>query len=231
LGKSYRVDLKSYKNEETMFTGSKNQILEFIKRNGIVSIDQIKQDTELAKTTLREHLLQLERDGYIGRDYERNGPGRPSLRYQLTSKGHGLYPSYEVVLIRKLVRYLRENGQEELLEDFFKAFWDERLKRAREIMDEASQNDPKKRMNALAKMLQEEGFMPELTLNESGKGIKVRECNCPFSDVIKETRLPCQLEHQFFQKLFDEEVERKTFIAEGDYSCTYSIPMEVSEVP
>ncbi|MDZ7757286.1 DeoR family transcriptional regulator [Rhodohalobacter sp.] len=61
-----------------MITGSKKEILDLLKRSGILSIDDVTDHMGLAKTTLREHFLQLERDGYIERKYERSGPGQPA---------------------------------------------------------------------------------------------------------------------------------------------------------
>ena len=120
-----------------MFTGSKKELLDRIKRKGILSIDEAVEYTELAKTTLREHFLQLERDGYIQREYVRSGPGRPSLQYQLTPKGNSLFPSSESALIRKLLKYLKDQGDEETIEEFFQAFWDERLEKAHQRMDKS----------------------------------------------------------------------------------------------
>lgn len=207
-----------------MFTGSKKQLLDFIKRNGMASIDDVVDHTGLSKTTLREHLLQLERDGYIIRDYLRIGPGRPSLQYQLTNKGNSLYPSSESALLKDLLNYLKAIGDEETIEDFFTLFWEKRIKMAQKRMDEASKDDLKKRVQGLAAMLEEEGFMPEFEMNEEQKELTIKECNCPFSDVVKETQLPCKLEALFFKKLFGD-AKRTTHIAEGDHACSYNIPL------
>ncbi|HEX6982629.1 MAG TPA: DeoR family transcriptional regulator [Balneolaceae bacterium] len=208
-----------------MFTGSKKQLLDFIKRNGLVSIDKASEHTGLSKTTLREHLLQLERDGYIIRDYLRIGPGRPSLQYQLTNKGNSLYPSSESALIKDLLNYLKARGDEETIENFFEMFWEKRMNMAQQRMDEASKDDLKKRVKKLTEMLEEEGFMPEFEFSENEEKLTIKECNCPFSEVVKETRLPCKLEAMFFKRLFGD-AERTTHIAEGDYACSYDIPLK-----
>jgi predicted ArsR family transcriptional regulator len=208
-----------------MFTGSKKELLDQIKRRGTLSIDEAVEYTGLAKTTLREHFLQLERDGYIKREYIRSGPGRPSLQYQLTPKGNSLFPSSESALIRKLLRYLKDRGEEDTIEEFFQVFWDERLEEARRRMDEASKDDLNSRLEVLTRMLEEEGFMPEFNLNEEDETLTVKECNCPFSEVVKETQLPCKLEAMFYRKLFNDKAERTTHIASGDHACTYDIPI------
>lgn len=209
-----------------MFTGSKKQLLDLIKRKGTISIDEAVEDTELAKTTLREHFLQLERDGYIQRGYVRSGPGRPSLEYQLTQKGNSLFPSYESALIKELLNFLKSKGDEETIEEFFKSFWEERIEKAKHRMDQSSETDLKSKVEALTHMLEEEGFMPEFNLDEESETLTIKECNCPFSEVVKETRLPCKLEALFYKKLFSKRAERTSHIAEGDFSCTYNIPTD-----
>lgn len=206
-----------------MITGSKKEILNLLKRKGILSIDEVTEQVGLAKTTLREHFLQLERDGYIERKYERSGPGRPSLQYQLSSQGHRLYPSGESSLMRNLLVYLKRKGEESTIEDFFEEFWDNRYEKASRLMNEKDPDDRKAQLGALSVMLVEEGFMPEYEVDEENGTVHIRECNCPFIEVIKETRLPCKLEAEFYKRLFDSDVERTSYIAEGDYSCTYCI--------
>ncbi|SMO47786.1 helix-turn-helix transcriptional regulator [Fodinibius sediminis] len=203
-------------------------MLDLIKRRGTLSIDEATAHIDLAKTTLREHFLQLERDGYVKRDYVRSGPGRPSLQYQLTPKGNQLFPSFESSLIRELIDYLKTREQEEMIESFFSSFWEARLEKARGAMDQAPTGDLQGRLQALEEMLQEEGFMPELDLDQENNILTVKECNCPFREVVKETRLPCKLETLFYQQLFNNRVDRKTYIAEGDHSCTYEIPLDNS---
>lgn len=212
-----------------MLTGTKKQLIDLIKRQGTLTIDGAVEQMDLAKTTLREHLLQLERDGYIQREYNRSGPGRPSLQYQLTQQGHSLFPSYESALIRELIQYLKDKGDEKTVELFFESFWNERFAKAQRRMNNISENDAQLRLQALAKILEEEGFMPEFDLDEKEDALTVKACNCPFSEVVKETHLPCKLEALFYKKLFNEQAERTTHIASGDFACTYNIPIEEGE--
>lgn len=209
-----------------MFTGSKKEIVDLIKHKGTLSIDEAVEEIELAKTTLREHFLQLERDGYVEREYIRSGPGRPSLQYQLTPKGNSLFPSSESVLMREMIKFLKSKDDEETIEEFFESFWNKRLEMANDRIKDAPTNEIESRVQVLMKMLEEEGFMPEFDLDKESEKLEVKECNCPFSEVVKETRLPCKLEEMFYKKLFNEKAERITYIAEGDHSCTYDISLE-----
>lgn len=205
-----------------MVSGSKEEILNLIKLRGTLQVDEAVELTNLAKTTLREHFLQLERDGYITRDFVRSGPGRPSLQYTLTKIGQALFPSQESSMLRELIHFLNENGNEKDIEEFFTRFWEKRYQRASYLM--GNETDIQSKLFKLSEMLEEEGFMPEYETND--EGITIKECNCPFSEVVKETRLPCKLEAQFYDRLFEGDVERTSFIAEGDHSCTYCISMK-----
>lgn len=212
--------------DTTMFTDTKKRLLDLIKRKGSISIDQAINHTRLARTTLREHLLHLERDGLVKHEHMRSGPGRPGLKFKLTKEGNNLFPSYKPALISDLLKFLKERGDEMTVELFFEDFWNQRFEKAKRRMNEVSNMDPKSRLKALMSVLEEEGFMPEFKLDDDAKVFTIKACNCPFSEVIQQTHLPCKLEANFYKKLFGERVTRVAYIADGDYSCTYCIPID-----
>ena len=208
---------------------SKNVILDTIKRLGSADMERLVERTGLARTTLREHLALLERDGLVRREHRRNGPGRPALQYRLTRKGDERFPSEERELLSDLIRYLQDEGKHHLLYAFFETFWNKRAARARELM-QAAQTRMTERdgslapdLKALAELLEEEGFMPEIRYDKDTGTVIVRECNCPFKSVISETSLPCRLETGFYEKLFGRKVSRTAFIPDGDDACSYRI--------
>lgn len=209
-----------------MENSSKLHILETIKRKGRIGLNRLCDETGLAKTTLREHLTQLERDGLVQREYLRAGPGRPGLHYELTLAGHRRFPSEERELLGDLLLFLKSEGREELLRSFFEQFWSKRVERARSRMNEAATESggiPDEQLPALCDVLEQEGFMPECMDDQRQGAFVIKECNCPFQSVIGKTRLPCELEIAFYRKLFGGEVTRTSYIPDGDYSCSYRI--------
>jgi len=78
-------------------------------------------------------------------------------------------------------------------------------------------------LKALSDLLEAEGFMPEIHFDETENTLVVRECNCPFKSVIRETSLPCRLEVKFYEKVFGQKVSRTSFIPDGGDACTYRI--------
>ncbi|SMO65547.1 helix-turn-helix transcriptional regulator [Gracilimonas mengyeensis] len=206
-----------------MVNGPKNELLDLIKHHGQLTIDDSVEKMDLAKTTVREHFTQLEKDGYIVRSYERSGRGRPSLQFQLTNKGHALYPSYEPEMMREFIRYLQTEGEHRILEDFFQKFWDRRYRKLQAMLESKDAETEEDKAEITRQMLDGEGFMAEFEQDPDSGSLIMKECNCPFREIIKVTKLPCKLEKEFYQRVFEKKVERTSYIAEGDFSCTYCV--------
>ena len=203
-------------------TGTKGDLLLLMKRRGAISLDDAEAATGLARATLRQHLGQLERDRFVVRSTQKQRRGRPSLRYALTPEAEALFPARDGVLLGRLLAYLQERGDGALVEDFFVHFWDERLRDARHRLSLVPAGDAEGRLAALVELLREQGFMPEVRRGEDG--LVIRECNCPFPEAVRRTRLPCRLEARFFEALFDDRVSRVTYIPDGFPACTYAFP-------
>ncbi len=197
---------------------TKRQLLVLLKRRGQLTLDEAEATLRLTRPTLREHLMQLERDGLARRTVERRGRGRPRLLYRLTSAGEQLFPNRDGVLLGRLLDFLKEAGAEKLLRRFFERYWAERLRAARQRL--ASAQTPEARLVALRDFLEEEGFMPEIVV--SGQRLELRECNCPFAETVRHTRLPCYLEARFFEQLLGREAVRVAYIPDGSPACSYT---------
>ncbi len=209
----------------TINSDSRALLLDQIKRKGRVPIDRLVTETGMGKTTIREHLAQLERDGLIRREFVRSGAGRPALFLALTDKGHNLFPTMEDGMFRDLLGYIKARGDREILRSFFEQFWEKRLECIRgelETLRDAGKDTRNNQLRIVLQFLEKEGFMPEIEFDDDG-AFTVKECNCPYKSVIRETHLPCRLEIRFYEKLFDAEVRRTNFIPNGDHACTYKI--------
>jgi predicted ArsR family transcriptional regulator len=210
-------------DKPSLLTGSKRELTLLLKRRGSASLDEAEDATGLARTTLREHFSRLERDGLVKRSTVRQGKGRPSLRYALSSAGERLFPSQDHRLLSAMLDFLQAEGRADLVERFFRKYWDDRLLDVRHKLDRIDGADGKKRLEALDEILREQGFMPEIR-SEDAKLI-IRECNCPFPEAVKRTRLPCRLEASFFEQILDQEASRVSYIPDGSPACIYEFPV------
>ena len=203
-------------------TDSRSELLNLIKQSGELTLNQAAKQTGLSRTTLREHFTNLEFEGYIQRFPKREGRGRPELVFKLTETGHNLFPSNDGQLLRSLISYLKNQDQEELLDEFFQDFWQKKTKEAEHRCKNVQADTLKDKIKVINEFLQELGFMPHIKTTDSGTVI-IEECNCPFKDAVKETRLPCKLEALFFEKILKADLKRVSHIASGNHACTYHL--------
>ncbi len=208
--------------------GAKRKLLDIIKRKGALSLEEAVDDLALAKTTVRQHLLLMEDQGLVQRTYERVGQGRPKVLFELTLKAKQLYPTQDPKLLRKLLEFLIESGQQKSIELFFEKYWDQRKSQFMQELDRTKDqskelSSPKTelnmRMETLRFVLQSEGFMPEL--KKQGTNFEVRECHCPYPEAIRATQVPCKLESEFIQWALKIPMERTAYFPRGDLACAY----------
>jgi len=200
---------------------TRRELLQIIKRRGSLSVDEAMEALGMARTTVREHLLQLKEKDLVTRTVERQGRGRPSHRYEMTRRAKMLFPSRDGELLARLIEFLRDEGRQSLVKTFFEQYWTRRTDVVKQKLQDVAPDDLAARLDVLRKILEKEGFMPEMT--HDGNHVSVRECNCPFPESVKETRVPCQLEKTFFESIFGAELDRVSYIPDGNSACTYEI--------
>jgi len=209
---------------------TRRELLQIIKRRGSLSVDEAMEALDMARTTVREHLLQLKEKNLLTRRSEPQGRGRPSHRYEMTRRAKVLFPSRDGELMGELVRFLQDEGAEDLVETFFERYWSDRTEAVKQKLRAADPDELETQLEVLRGILAEEGFMPEI--DEEGEAVTVRECNCPFPESVKQTRIPCRLEKNFFETLFRTTLDRVTYIPDGNPACTYKVAREsVSMMP
>ena len=98
---------------------TRRQILDYLRRYGKGSVQELGDLLGLTSTGIRQHLTILERDGLIEGHEERGRVGRPALVYSLTDLGDALYPKKYAALASLILEQVRatsgDDGVQELL--------------------------------------------------------------------------------------------------------------------
>ena len=218
------TDLPSGNVNMLKLSDSRRELLHLIKKNGQVTLNQAAKQTGLSRTTLREHFTNLEYEGYVQRSSKREGRGRPELVFKLTDSGHRLFPSSDGLLLRSLISHLKTHKKEDYLDSFFSEYWNKRTEEAKHRLKSEQAKTIEDKIKILQNYLEEQGFMPNILVADSGT-LVIEECNCPFTNTVKETRLPCKLEAKFLQDFFAATLDRVTYIPEGNHACTYQMKL------
>ena len=168
---------------------------------------------------MRQHLLDLEQSSFVDSSFQKISRGRPILIYKLSRDAQRLFPSHDSYLLQEVIRYFEKTGNRKLIHDFFINFWTLRKTEFKRRLNTKKSQDIEARLRILKTMLQDEGFMPKICRSESG--ISIHECNCPYSEEVRATKLPCLLEEDFIRFALQKAVVRCSYIPSGEPTCSY----------
>ena len=77
------------------------------------------------------------------------------------------------------------------------------------------------RLDAVARLLSEEGFLAEVVTDDAG--LHLRLAHCPLRELVEVSRLPCRAELTLVRDLLGSALQRESFIPDGAPSCTYAL--------
>ncbi|MCC6223636.1 MAG: helix-turn-helix domain-containing protein [Thermoleophilia bacterium] len=197
---------------------SQAAILAALKRRGELTTAGLAAELGLNVETVRDHLRALAAHGLVRRaGAVRGGRGRPELVHALAPAAEAFFPQREGEVLRQLAAYLRETGNERLLERFF-----ERVIAARRegALARVTRLEGRERLEEAARILTELGFMAELEGPPDEP--RLRLCHCPLRELVDETAIPCKVEIGFVSELLGDRLVRVSHIPAGDPSCSYS---------
>ncbi|MCC6929071.1 MAG: MarR family transcriptional regulator [Gemmatimonadaceae bacterium] len=194
-------------------------LLDALKRRGRATVPQLADELALNIETVRDHLKTLVARDLVRREpASRHGPGRPEIAYALTDASEVLFPRREGEILRELGTYLVQHGNEQLLRDFFSGYID---RRRHEAAERVAHLEGRERIDEVARIFSELGFMP--VVQETNDGPRLRLCHCPLRDLVSATRIPCRAEIGFLAELLETRLTRVSYIPEGDDSCSYEV--------
>lgn len=198
-----------------------DRILMFLKMRGEVTSLLISEELSITKEGARKHLLNLAQEGLIESFVKSEGVGRPSTYYALTEKGLAQFPDTHaevtVQLLKSVKNLLGDNALDLLISDREKNTHD-RYEKALSPAKSLEQ-----RLEALAKVRSEEGYMAEW--KKEGQEYFLIENHCPICAAATECQRFCRAELSNFQSLLGKEyaVERIDHIVSGGQRCVYKI--------
>lgn len=202
-----------------ILSDSQQKLLDLVKRNGELTVAGAVEQLELATTTVRQHFSALEDEGLVERRERAEGRGRPTAYFSLSEAARQMYPSNDGTVLSELLNFLSREGYHRAIDDFFREFWEQRRVDLRERLDEQGAESLEERLEVLEDFLREQGFMPDVEIDEGT--VTIRECNCPLRGSVQSTRLPCRLEAEFLEHVVDRVLSRVEYIPAGATACTY----------
>ena len=211
-------------NKETRTTpsGSRRALLDRLKRAGPQPARDLATHLGVTAMAVRQHLYALEAEGIVVAEQQARPRGRPIKLWRLTGAAEPFFPDGHAELTLGLLDAMTEA---------FGARGLDKLVAARTTAQRVAYGariQPrwplKRRVEALAKIRAEEGYMAEV--RPAGRGVYLLvENHCPICAAARACRGLCQRELELFQEVLgpDVEVERLDHLLSGARRCSYRI--------
>lgn len=201
---------------------TRRAIVHALKTEGPLTSAQLADRLDVTAMAVRQHLYELVSERFVTAE-ERPVPiGRPAKHWQLTSEANRLFPDayaeLNVSLIAAMGNAFGEKGLQRVLESRGAS---QQAAYAKRITSSAPL---KQKLQQLARIRSEEGYMAEVSTNQDGSFLFV-ENHCPICAAATTCQGLCTTELDLFRKVLgpDIEVERREHILSGARRCAYRI--------
>lgn len=198
---------------------TRQQILEILKRDGEVTVQELSQELELTSVTVRHHLEILRSEGFITEPEIRRSsrPGRPRYVYRLTSTAADLFPNNYSGLAGALLDAVRFNLSPEQENAIF-------LQAAKSLAAGVSDlpEDHDERLAAVLAYLKQLGFAARTEKNAQGQYF-LYVSSCPYQFVSRTRPQTCCIDEAMIQQLTGGSLIRISGRASEDDICGYQI--------
>jgi len=200
--------------------GLRGEILLKIKKSQPITAKELAGLFGVSANAIRRHLKELEAERLVTYSREKRGTGAPTYAFSLSENGEALFPTqYSKVLTDVLEAVARTEGREavrRMFADRFREYAD----RMRAELSDASLEQ---KMDAVAGLLSEQGFMA--AWSHERDSLTLAEHNCSVRAAAEQFPEICAAEADFLRDVLQADIKRDTYIPEGCNTCQYSISL------
>ncbi len=179
-----------------------------------LSMDELAQALEVSKAAVHQHLLTLERSGYVRQAEPRKTGGRPCQVYTLTERGIHLftkqYAWFSKLLLKRLIQELGSVPVQNLLYRLGQ-------ETATSVRGRMEGKSPSERLEEIVRLMQELGYEAELN------GEEIAAKNCVYHDLAKEHPEVCALDLGLLDGLLGEPVVQPECMLRGGRVCRFCL--------
>jgi predicted ArsR family transcriptional regulator len=201
-----------------------DRLLVLLKTRGPQTAADLGKAAGVTGEAARQQLVRLAADGLVAATAEPRGVGRPAQVWALTAAGHARFPDTHAELTAQLIRTIRTELGESVLDRLI----DARSAESRTTYGAALEGaaDLGERVARLAEARTREGYMAES--RAEGEGYVLVENHCPICVAATACQGFCRSELETFREVLgpDVAVERTEHIAQGDRRCAYRIALK-----
>jgi predicted ArsR family transcriptional regulator len=194
------------------------EVLELLRRKGHASAEAIASDLGVTPNAVRQHLTNLERDGFVSSQPERRARGRPSLLFSLTERADSVFPKRYGQLATMVLQEVQEMGGEDALDQIFARV---AARHAKVIEKDLEGLDFDHKLTRVVAWISRAGTLAEQT--QTDEGVKVTIHNCPFRNTALKFPQVCTITPHLMSLLLGTAVSQSDSIHRHDPYCSFVI--------
>jgi len=193
------------------------QIVNRLKRTQGLSVGQLSEVLNMSYMGVKQHCIDLHKDGYLD-TWRRPRPiGRPEMIYRLTQRAHELFPqtsnAMTIDLLETAKRLYGPSAAEKLLFTIFQ-------NRAEHYASKVKGDTLPARAKWLARLRDHDGYMADF---ENEDRLCIVEHHSPILDLLRAFPIVARLEGEMFQRVLHTTVKREETSASALYRCVFYI--------
>jgi len=196
---------------------SDRSILEYLRRQGAVTIRDLVEFAGVTTTAIRQRVNRLMKQGLVVREAEPQGRGRPTHRYSLSSAGERTSGDNYQDLAAALWLEIRAVKDPEIRQGLLKRIVVRIADTYRGRIEGANLRE---KMESLVGLMQE-GNVPFEVANDDSQLPVLTAWACPYPDLAELDRGICSMEKMLFTEVLGESVRLSGCRLDGDSCCTF----------
>lgn len=201
-----------------MMQKTRRAMLDHLKRHPGATVEELAGASGIAPITVRGHLSVLMDQDLIRHRDVRGQRGRPFRRYYLTEEAEAFFPKQYEQLAVSLLSSLGELEGQHGLQTLITHVANQTA--AQHLPQLVGRSLPE-RVSAVASLIDQQGGAAEW--ERSSDGYVVREHNCPYLGVSRQSDHVCELDRQVIAQLVGAPVRVSQRLRDGADSCEFHI--------
>lgn len=196
-----------------------------LKERGAATISELAPRLSLTGEAVRQHLLQLQREGWIEAAGEppavAGRTGRPATRYRLTDAGEHLFPkTYDALLVEILDAMNEEVGVDAAVRVLSRVT-EERVKIVAPKLEGLTLEQ---RIDVLKGWYTADD--PYMSVERDGSDYRLIELNCPYYSSAMTRPSLCSISVEALTRLLGVRVHREEKFQDGDGRCVFRVSVD-----
>jgi len=197
-------------------------ILKTLKERGPLDASALAATLGITAPGIRQHLYELQRKELVAFDEEARPMGRPAKIWRLTAEANKCFPDNHAAVTTNLLKSALNAFGNEGLCKLLGQYARDQVRNYRSRLGDCA--GLRQRLEALAHLRCDEGYMAEVSNDEDGTLLFV-ENHCPISCAAHSCSEFCDNELNMFREVLGPgaEVDRVEHMVNGNRRCVYRV--------